>query len=78
MRGNKAWDAAASALARAPAASYCAGRQGCCPRLLDFASFGARGFIYKFASPGESAPNVPKNRQKIKKTVNNFHFSVAK
>ena len=78
MRGNKTADAAVSALARAPAASCRAGRQGCCPRLLDFASFGARGFIYKIAPPGESAPNVPKNRQKIKKTVNNFHFSVVK
>ena len=78
MRGNKTADAAVSASARAPAASCRAGRQGCCPRLLDFASFGARGFIYKIAPPGESAPNVPKNRQKIKKTVNNFHFSVAK
>ena len=78
MRGNKTADAAVSALARAPATSCCAGRQGCCPRLLDFASFGTRGFICKFASPRASAAKVPKNRKKIKKTVNNFHFSVAK
>ena len=62
MRGNKTADAAMSALARAPATSCRAGRQGCCPRLLDFASFGARGFICKIAPPRASAAKVPKNR----------------
>ncbi len=78
MRCDKTADAAALALARVFAALVCAGLWERCLRGLDFASFEARGFIYKITPTGASASKVSKNRQKIKKTVNNFHFSVAK
>ena len=62
MCGNKTAVASALAFAHAPVTPCCAGRRRNCLCLLDFASFGTRDFIYKIVAPGESAPNVPKNR----------------
>jgi hypothetical protein len=56
----------------------CAACPRCCQSMRVFASFGVRGFICENASLSACASKAAKNAKKLKKTVNNFHFSVVK